>query len=284
MPAQQWTPLVTALVPTYNGAGFIMRTLESLAAQTWPRLEILVGDDCSTDDTLAVVREFAAGHPNTRILVRDANLGWLRNSNDLMARAEGELMFFAFHDDVVAPTYVEKLVGALRTNNRAVLAFSDMTVYEIDGRVTRHEFDELDGVESAVERGLVMVHRPGDWWVPNRGLFRASAFAEVGGIHPNEQGEYSADWTWLLGLALIGEFVRVPEMLCEKYYKAGSVSKKWPHDGTQLLALRRSGIAEIKRSALSPLQQARLTGHLWRRVYGRRLPGGVKRTFRRLGL
>ena len=82
MPADgaTWTPLVTALVPTYNGAAFIMRTLESLAAQTWPRLEILIGDDCSTDDTLEVVRRFAADHPSTRILQRDANLGWLRTS------------------------------------------------------------------------------------------------------------------------------------------------------------------------------------------------------------
>ena len=108
-----WNPRVTALVPTYNGAEFIMRTLDSLAAQTWPNLEILIGDDRSTDDTLEVVRRFAEQSPGHAVLERDANLGWLRNSNDLMARADGELMFFAFHDDVVAPTYVEKLVAAL---------------------------------------------------------------------------------------------------------------------------------------------------------------------------
>ena len=50
-----------------------------------------------------------------------------------MANARGELMFFAFHDDVVAPTYVEKLVAALADNERAVLAFSDMEVHELDG-------------------------------------------------------------------------------------------------------------------------------------------------------
>ncbi|WP_448809262.1 glycosyltransferase family 2 protein [Agromyces bauzanensis] len=284
MAAAPWTPLVTALVPTYNGAAFIMRTLESLAVQTWPNLEILVGDDRSTDDTLEVVRRFADGHPNTRIVERDANLGWLRNSNDLMTRAEGELLFFAFHDDVVAPAYVEKLVGALRGNERAVLAFSDMDVHEVDGPARLHVFDELEGLGSAVQRGRVMVRRPGNWWVPNRGLFRASAFRAVGGIHPNEQGEYSADWTWLLGLSLIGEFVRVPEVLCTKYYTKGSLSKRWPHDETQLLALRKSGIAEIDRSSLDPVRKALLKGHLWRRIHGRRLPGGVKRVFRRLGL
>ncbi len=104
--AASWRPRVTALVPTYNGAAFIRRTLDSLAAQTWPDLEILVGDDRSTDATLEVVRRFAEEHPNTRIVDREANLGWLRNSNDLMERATGELQFFAFHDDVVAPTYV----------------------------------------------------------------------------------------------------------------------------------------------------------------------------------
>jgi GT2 family glycosyltransferase len=284
MEARKWTPLVTALVPTYNGAAFITRTLDSLAAQTWPQLEILIGDDRSTDDTLDVVRRFAGNHPNTRIVERDTNLGWLRNSNDLMARASGELMFFAFHDDAVAPTYVEELVGALSTNERAVLAFSDMQVHELDGSVSLHVFDELEGLRSSLQRGRVMVRRPGNWWVPNRGLFRSSAFAEVGGIRPNEKGEYSADWTWLVALSLVGEFVRVPEVLCTKYYTAGSLSKRWPHDGAQLLALRRSGIAEIRHSNLDPVQKFILMSHLWRRVYGRRLPGGMKRVFRRLGL
>lgn len=282
--ATEWTPLVTALVPTYNGAEFIMRTLDSLAAQTWPRLEILIGDDCSTDDTLEVVRRFAEERDDTRILERDANLGWLRNSNDLMANARGELMFFAFHDDVVAPTYVEKLVEALRRHPQAVLAFSDMHVHELDGSVHRHSFAELEGLTTPVARGRVMVRRPGDWWVPNRGLFRASGFAEVGGIHPNELGEYSADWTWLLGLSLVGEFVRVPETLCTKHYMSGSISKQWPHDSTQVRALQRSGIAEIDRSRLHPVQKWRLAGHLRRRVVGYRLPPRVKRMLRRVGL
>ncbi|WP_136706631.1 glycosyltransferase family 2 protein [Agromyces sp. H66] len=284
MDARDSSPLVTALVPTYNGSRFIQRTLDSLAAQTWSNLEILIGDDRSTDDTLDIVRRFAEQHPNVRIVERESNLGWLGNSNDLMARARGGLMFFAFHDDVVAPTYVERLAEALLANDRAVLAFSDMNVHEVGGPGRLHVFDELEGLRSSVERGRVMVRRPGNWWVPNRGLFRSSAYRAVGGIHPNEQGEYSADWTWLLGLSLIGEFVRVPELLCEKYYTAGSLSKRWPHDETQLLALRRSGIAEIRRSSLGPLAKARLTGHLWRRVVGRRLPGWVKRIFRRLGL
>lgn len=272
-------PVVTALVPTYNGATFLRRTLDSLARQTCPRMEILVGDDRSTDTTLAIVREFAAQHPNTRVLERTENLGWLRNSNDLMAQARGDLMFSAFHDDVVAPTYVERLVEALRDRPGAVLAFSDMEVHEVDGRKEVHRFEALEGVTSALRRGLVMIGRPDGWWVPNRGLFRASAFRRVGGIRPNDRGEYSADWTWLLHLSLLGEFVRVPELLCEKYYKPGSVSKRWPHDAKQLAALRKAGVAEIRLSPLGPVSKVALILPL---VVYPRLPESVRRVARKV--
>jgi glycosyltransferase involved in cell wall biosynthesis len=276
-----WNPRVTALVPTYNGAEFIARTLESLAAQTWTDLEILIGDDASTDDTRDIVHRFAYDNPAARVIENDVNLGWLRNSNALMSKAEGELMFFAFHDDVVAPTYVESLVHALAGDERAVLAFSDMVVHELDGGTTLYVFDQLEGITDPVERGRLMIRRKGDWWVPNRGLFRASAFAQVGGIHPNDQGEYSADWTWLLSLSLVGPFVRVPEVLCDKYYKSGSLSKTWPHDAAQLLALQRAGVAEIRRSRLSPAQKLVLAVGLWRKIYGRHVPRAVKNVLRR---
>jgi glycosyltransferase involved in cell wall biosynthesis len=48
--------LVVALVPTWNAAAFISRTLEALSAQTYPRLEILISDDASTDDTRSSAR------------------------------------------------------------------------------------------------------------------------------------------------------------------------------------------------------------------------------------
>ena len=251
---EDWRPKVTALVPCYKSASFVGLTLDCLAAQTWPDLEILIGDDHSPDDTLAVVRAFAAGRPNVRVLAREANLGWLRNSNDLMARAEGELMFFAFHDDRYAPEYVEKLVAALRHRPGAILAFSDVELTELDGTRERWSYTALDGVTGSLARGLVMGRKGPRWPVPNRGLFRAEAFHRIGGIKPNDCGEYSADWTWLLHMALLGDFVRVPEVLCEKFYKPGSITKQWSRTPEQNAALRRAGIAEVRQSSL-PLHQ-----------------------------
>lgn len=73
---QQTGPKVTAILPSYNAAKFIHATLDSLAAQTWPNLEILIGDDCSTDNTPDILRAFVAKQPNARLIIREKNLGW----------------------------------------------------------------------------------------------------------------------------------------------------------------------------------------------------------------
>ena len=129
-----------------------------------------------------------------------------------------------------------------------------------------------------------MVRRPDNWWVPNRAFSVPQRSLRSAASTPTSVESISADWTWLLGLSILGEFVRVPHVFCDKYYMAGSVSKRWPHDASQLQALRRAGIAEIKRSSLSPARKRVLARYLWRRVVGRRLPFRVKGVFRRLGL
>jgi glycosyltransferase involved in cell wall biosynthesis len=243
-------PLVTAILPSYNAEGFIERTLECLAAQTGANLEILIGDDASTDGTVRILKGFATSRPNVRIIARNENLGWLRNSNDLMRLAGGEYFFFAFHDDVVAPTYVQALLSALQSNPGAVLAFSDLELSELDGTKSLHKFRLLEGVNDPVARATLIWRQPLNWWVPNRGLFRADAFRRIGGLKPNGAGEYVADWTWLLHMTLLGQFVRVPEVLCFKSYKPGSLSKRWSHTPEQIDALRKAGLLEISFSSV----------------------------------
>lgn len=257
-----WQPKVTALVPTYNGAAFIRRTLESLAQQTYPHLEILVGDDASTDDTLAIVDAFAAGRTNVRVLRRERNLGWLRNSNDLMAHAETELIFFGFHDDVPEPTYVERLVAALRDNPGAVLAFCDFELFHADGRMEVVRFTDLEHKHTELSRGIVMAGQPDNWAAPNRGIFHAWAFRRSGGIKPHDAGEFSADWTWLLLLAVYGDFVRVPEILHRKYYQKTSLSRNWEFSRHQWRQLRKSASRELMRSDLGLLTRVLLASYI----------------------
>lgn len=263
-----WTPLVTAMVPSYNAEAFIAETLESLAAQTWPHLEILIGDDASKDRTPDIIRAFASKHANVRVLDREANLGWLGNSNDLMANAAGELVFFAFHDDTLKPDYVEKLVDGLRDYPDAVLAYSDVELVETDGRRLFLTCPEMDREGSVLRRGLRMIRTRRDfhWWIPNRGLFRKTAFDRIGGIQRNAYGEFSADWTWLLHLSLLGPFVRVPETLCRKAYQKTSLSINWRRNSARYRALWRAAIHEVQRSPVALPTKAVLSASLWLRI------------------
>lgn len=243
-----WEPKVSAIVPCYNAAAFIQATLDCLVGQTWTNLEILIGDDFSTDATAEIVTSFAAKHANVQIIPRQKNLGWIDNTNDLMAHATGELAFFAFHDDVLATNYVEKLVAALAANPTAVIAFSDVEQFELDGQSILMQFTRMTRAHSALSRGRVMCRLYEYWWACVHGLFRVSIFQQTGGLQKHAMGEYAADWTWLLHMALLGDYVRVPETLCRKYFTATSLSKVWQHSVQQQEAVLQGVIAEIWRS------------------------------------
>jgi glycosyltransferase involved in cell wall biosynthesis len=259
-------PLVSVLVPTYNGAQFIERTLEALAAQTWPNLEIVIGEDRSTDDTLAIVQRFSATHLNVRVIANERNMGWLENSNTLMAAARGELLCFGFHDDIPERTYIEALAKRLLEKPEAVLAFCDFELHEIDGSMRVIRFTEMENRQTILSRSIQMARRTRDWYAPNRGVFRASAFSRSGGLKASPIGDFAADWLWLLELSTYGDFIRVPEVLLRKYYLKSSLSQSWEHTNKKYSVLQKFAADVIGKSAIPPLERFLLHHYLARDI------------------
>jgi glycosyltransferase involved in cell wall biosynthesis len=254
------SPQVTAVVPAYKAASFLGRTLQSLAAQTWENLEIIVGDDASPDSTAVVIRDFAAGRPNVKTVPRKDNLGWMGNTNDLMARASGDYVFFMPHDDALEPTYVERLATALQAQPDAVIAYSDLDFARLGEAPKVHSFSLLSGLDSPVARARVMAGMPPNWWVPHRGVFRREAFLALGGLRPAPFiGQFSADYTWLFQLALAGGFIRVPEVLYHKVWMPESLSLNWKAKGSRH-ALLLAAAAGTLRSRIGPADKARILG------------------------
>jgi len=102
-------PRVLALIPTWKAAGFLARTLDTLAAQTCPGLEFLISDDASPDDTAAICERRVAEDGRFRLIRQPVNLGWVGNVNALLREAasvgRAEYLLFAFQDDLPEPTY-----------------------------------------------------------------------------------------------------------------------------------------------------------------------------------
>ena len=120
---------------TYNGGRYLAEQLESVAAQTRPPDELVVYDDCSTDDTRAIVEAFAerASFP-VRLLVNEQNLGSTRNFERAIAACAGDLIALADQDDVWLPQKLELLERELEGKPDVGLAFSDGQVVDEDLR------------------------------------------------------------------------------------------------------------------------------------------------------
>ena len=114
MPSPAGSLKLTVAIPTYNRASFLRQTLAGIAQQEFPRdhFEVLVIDNNSTDDTRAVVAEFASAHPAPRhVLETKQGLDYARNR--AIAEARGEMLVFADDDILMQPDWLAQLAAPL---------------------------------------------------------------------------------------------------------------------------------------------------------------------------
>jgi hypothetical protein len=124
-------PLVSVIVPSYNGAKFLPESLDSILAQTYPNIEIIVLDDASTDDTPAVAARYAGRITYVR---QPANLGQFDNVNDGIARATGELVAVYHADDIYLPEIIEREVAYLQGHPDVAAVFASDIFVDAAGR------------------------------------------------------------------------------------------------------------------------------------------------------
>ncbi|WP_395686895.1 glycosyltransferase family 2 protein [Aestuariivirga sp.] len=224
MPAE---PAITVLVPAFQAAPFVANTLVSISSQSHEEFTAIISVDLSDDQTFDICAEHAAHDGRFKVIRQSKRLGWVDNSNFLLSQLESPYALFAFHDDLLSPIYLHSLKTALDAHPEASVAFADTLLTRLDGSQELWQYADLDGVAEACERGQRVLSRRGRWWVPNRGMFRTAAARKVGGLRKHDSGEFSADLPWLFHLSLVGSFVRIPETLCYKFYREGSLSRTW---------------------------------------------------------
>lgn len=124
-------PLVSILVPSYNGAAFLREALDSILAQTHPNIEIILLDDASTDDTPAIAAEYGSSISYVR---QASNLGIYDNVNVGIARARGSLIATYHADDIYLPTIVEAQVAYLHAHPGVGAVFCSDIFVDAEGR------------------------------------------------------------------------------------------------------------------------------------------------------
>lgn len=147
------TPLVSVIIPNYCHEFFLRQRIESVLNQTYQHFEIILLDDCSSDESVKIIDQYR-GHPKvTHIVINAVNSGSTFKQWQLgLSLAKGEFIWIAESDDVAQPTLLQRLVDVLQMEN-SVLAFAasrwiDEKGETIERRITKRwkQNFSMDGI------------------------------------------------------------------------------------------------------------------------------------------
>lgn len=136
-------PLVSVIIPTYNRAHLVERAINSVLNQTYQDFEIIVVDDCSNDDTEAVIKRFH--DPRIRYIRHEKNQGGSAARNTGIRAAHGEIIAFLDSDDEWMPEKLFEQVRVLREDPNCDAVYTDIYFVHEDGKMITHRFPKVNG-------------------------------------------------------------------------------------------------------------------------------------------
>lgn len=203
--------MISIVIPAYNYAHFLPDAINSVVQQDVADIEVLIFDDCSTDDTQAVAESFCRKDPRIKYFRNAQNLGATPNVNQSMRRASGEYVVLLGADDMLEPGSLNTLKTALDQHPECGYAFGRYTMLGSTGRTIplqhpgwwnrdyfgeRDEFPELLKFDLYINIGASMFRRS---LIADRDLFDTSLSA-----FEDERFFRATDLDLMLGLSLQG--------------------------------------------------------------------------------
>lgn len=215
--------VVSLCIPTWQAQPFIARTLDFALGQTYAQTDILVSVDRCDDDTAAICQAYARANPRLHVFTQPERLGWAGNVNFLLDQVRTEFYSLYFHDDVIVPHYVERMLQALRQRPDAVSAHCDMGHYG----ATKHVSHGVDYPDSAVRRLAWFLVAP-NRGSPLRSLTRSSVLDAGLRLPTDAIDGLWANEPYLMRLLAAGPALHVPETLYLRWDKrAGGLTDGW---------------------------------------------------------
>jgi glycosyltransferase involved in cell wall biosynthesis len=211
--------LISVVIPTFNRADLVVEAMNSVAAQTWGSVEIIVVDDGSTDQTGCVLEAWKAAHPkcNLRALSQE-NCGPAVARNAGARAARGAFLYFLDSDDLIIPDALSTLVAPLLAGS-APFSLAHIRNTDLAGRPF------AQGGEGVSRQSAESFHASG--WMMHAALYRMSTFMAAGPFdHSLRRGE-DTEHQWRI-LAMVG-----PGTLVDTFIGVRRI-----HDRGHLCALR----------------------------------------------
>ena len=210
------TPSVSYVIATYNRPDWLRLSMDSVLAQDYPDLELLVMDDGSTGETAEVLAEYGRRYPRERFrYTRHENMGQARTLNRGYEMARGDLIGYLPDDDLLVPGATSRLVAALR-DPEVICAYGGWQVIDPTGRV-------IDTVRP-MEYSPLEAYRQMDTVIAPGGLVRRDVLLATGGWDPSQY--YMPDFLLWMKVGLAGPAVRVNSPVASWRRHEGGLSEQ----------------------------------------------------------
>jgi glycosyltransferase involved in cell wall biosynthesis len=197
-------PLVSVVIPAYNAALHLTEAVESLFAQTYKNLQILIVNDGSKDDTGKIADALAQRDKRVQV-IHKANGGVSAARNDALKAVRGKYVCFLDADDVYLPEKVEKQVTFLETH-------PDIVLVHCDYFIGNENFQNLERVHRGNPPApLEQVFIYCNWFPPLTPMLRASLVKKVGFFDTTLAG--GEDWDYWIRCLEYGKFAHINEIL-----------------------------------------------------------------------
>jgi len=203
-------PLVSIVIPSYDHERYLAAAIDSVLAQDYPAIELIVIDDGSTDGSPGILK----GYGSRFHWELQSNQGQVATLNRGWRMSRGDILAYLSADDLLLPGAVSAAVRCLEQNPDAALSYCDFNLIDPSSAVVRR----VRAPDFDYRRMLAQMICP-----PGPGaFFRRWAFEKAGSWHTGFR--QMLDYEYWLRLGLHGRFVRIPEVLAAYRVHPGSQS------------------------------------------------------------
>ena len=213
-------PLVTIGLPTYNRPAGLRKALEWILKQTYPNLEIIISDNCSTDQNVQIVTaEFLAKDSRIRVFRQKENIGLENNFNFVYAQSTAPYFIWMSDDDFFDANYIEECVKFLELHPDHILCSGVAKYYAGNDFIFTEPMFKVDKrtCRSRIQTYFSLVQKNGNFY----GVFRNKLLAgNPIGLH------VGCDWSFMAKLAILGKLTYVYTTAYHRSIEGNSQTRK----------------------------------------------------------
>jgi glycosyltransferase involved in cell wall biosynthesis/F0F1-type ATP synthase membrane subunit c/vacuolar-type H+-ATPase subunit K len=224
-------PLVSVLVVTYRQEAFIRETMDSVLAQDYPNIEIVVTDDASPDGTQAILKDYAAKHSNIKLVLGTVNKGLNGNINQGLTVCTGELLCPFAGDDLMMPGKIRKQVDVMVADPDCALCYHNMAWFDSgSGETLRLHYEAGRELQPTESKDLLFAEN----FIGGPAVMLRRAFLPKEGystVYP-----FAADWLTWMNVAKHGSIRYLNEVLVRYRRHEGNETRLNMKVGVEQLA------------------------------------------------